>query len=68
MHLSITCRSVNIIYYLKCDMSNKKETYIEKTVRDFNVGFKYQMKQHISEFREGDSTFNFLGHVFSFGL
>ena len=46
-------------------MSNKKETYIGKTVRDFNVGFKSQMKQHISKFRESDSTFKFSGHVFS---
>ena len=28
----IECDSVNMIYYLKCKMCNKKETYIKKTI------------------------------------
>ena len=64
MRLSITCKSINVIYSLKCYISNKKETYIGKTVRDFSVGFKSQVKQ-LSEFREGESTFKISGHVFS---
>ena len=63
----ITCRSINMIYYLKCNLTDKKETYIGETVRDFNVGLKSQMKQHILEFRECDSTFKFSGHVFICG-
>ena len=28
------CRSVNVIYYLKCKMCNKKETYTGKAIGD----------------------------------
>ena len=64
----VTCRSVNIIYYLKCNMCKKKETYIEKTVGDNIVGFKSRMNQHISENRTGDLTYNFPIHVYKCGL
>ena len=30
----IDCNSVNVIYYLKCKICNKKETYIVKTIGD----------------------------------
>lgn len=33
--LSITCRSINMIYYLKCNMSNRKKT------RKNSQGFRY---------------------------
>ena len=33
-----TCGSVNVIYYLRFNIWNKKETYIEKTVRTFMLG------------------------------
>ena len=36
--LNNTCGSVNIIYYLRFNIWNKKETYIEITVRAFMLG------------------------------
>ena len=52
----ITCRSITIIYCLKCNMCKKKETYIGKIVGDNIVGFTSRMNQHISDSRTGDST------------
>ena len=64
----VTCRSTNIIYYLKCNMWKKKETYIGKTVGDNIVGFKSRMNQHISDSRTGVSTCKFPIHVYKCGL
>ena len=36
----VTCRDINVIYYLKCNMCDRKETYFGKTVGDNVVGFK----------------------------
>ena len=58
----VTCRSINVIYYLKCNMCKKKETYIGKTVGDNIVGFKSRMNQHISDSRTGVSTCKFPMH------
>ena len=55
----VTCRSINIIYYLKCNMCKKKETYIGKTVAHNIVGFKSRMNQHITDSKTGDSTCKF---------
>ena len=44
------------MYYLKCNISKKKETYIGKTVDDNILGFKSRMTQQISDSRTGDST------------
>ena len=63
-----TSRSVNIMYYLKCNISKKKETYIGKTVDDNILGFKSRMTQQISDSRTGDSTWKFLMHVYKCGL
>ena len=41
----IDCRSVNVIYYLKCKMCNEKEIYIGKTIGDNTKGFKVRMNQ-----------------------
>ena len=41
--------SVNVIYYLKCKMCNKKETYIGKTIRDNTKGFKVRINQNIKK-------------------
>ena len=65
---NITCRDVNIIYYLKCNMCNHKTTYIGKTIGDISVGFKSRMNQHISESRDGISTCKFPRHVYNCGL
>ena len=51
----VTCRSINIIYYLKCNMCKKKETYIGKNVGDNTVELKSKMSQHISDSRTGVS-------------
>ena len=55
----VTCRSINIIYYLKCNMCKKKETYIGKTVAHNIVGCKSRMNQHITDSKTGDSTCKF---------
>ena len=64
----VTCRSINMIYYLKCNMCKKKETYIGKTVGDNIVGFKSRMNQHISDSRTEDSTCKFPIHNYKCGL
>ena len=51
----VTCRSINIIYYLKCNMCKKKETYIGKNAGDNTVELKSKMSQHISDSRTGVS-------------
>ena len=63
-----TCRSINIIYYLKCNMCKKKETYIGKTVGDNIFGFKSRMNQHISDSRTGVSACKFSIHFYKGGL
>ena len=65
---NITCKDINVIYYLKCNMCNKKTTYIGKTIGDLTVGFKSRMNQHISESRTGISTCKFPRHVYNCGL
>ena len=36
----VTCRNINEIYYLKCNICDHKETYIGKTVDNNVVGCK----------------------------
>ena len=62
------CHSVNVIYYLKCKMCNKKETYIGKTIGDNAKGFKVRINQRISDCRKGDSTCKFPRHVNDCGI
>ena len=47
---NITCRSRNIIYYLKCKLC-MYETHIGKTIGDQIDGFKTRMNSHITESR-----------------
>ena len=63
-----TCRSINIIYYLKYSTHTKEKTYIEKTVGDNIVEFKSRMNQHISDNRKGVSTCKFPIHVYKCSL
>ena len=51
--------SVSVIYYLKCKMCNKKETYIWKTIGDNAKGFKVRINQHICDCKTGVSTCKF---------
>ena len=62
------CHSVNVIYYLKCKMCNKKETYIGKTKEDNTKGFKVRINQYISDCKTGDSTCKFPRHVYDCGI
>ena len=64
----VTSRSINIIYYLKCNLCKKKKTYIGKTICENIIGFKSTMNQHISDSRTGDSTCRFRIHVYKCGL
>ena len=43
----VTCRDINVIYYLKCNTCDHKEKYVRKTVDDNVVGFKSRINQHI---------------------
>ena len=49
----IDCYLVNIIYYLKCKMCNKKEIYIGKTIGDNSKEFEIRINQHIFDFKTG---------------
>ena len=49
----VTCRYINVIYYLKCNICADKETYIGQTVGDHVVHFKSSINQHISDCRTG---------------
>ena len=62
------CHSVSVIYYLKSNMCNKKETYIGKTIRGNTKGFKVRINQHISDCKTGISTCKFLRHVCDCGI
>ena len=37
-----SCRSIKIVYYLKCNMCSKTEMYIGKTVDDNIIGFNLE--------------------------
>ena len=63
LHSHVTCRDINVIYYLKCNMYDHKETYIGKTVGDNVFGFKSRINQYISDCRTGISTCKFPIHV-----
>ena len=54
----ITCRSVNVIYYLKCIYCNT--SYIDKT-----NNFRLRMNNHISSCKSGMSDNIFDNHVFN---
>ena len=64
----VTCRSINIIYYLKCNTCKKKETYIGKTIGDNIVGFKSRTNHLISDSRTWVSTCKLTIHVYKCGL
>ena len=57
VHSHVTCRYINVIYYLKCNMYDHKETYIETTVDDNVGGFKSKINQPNSDCRTGTSVF-----------
>ena len=64
--------SVNVVYYLKCKICNKKETYIAKTIVVNAKGFKSgKMKgtnQHIFYCKTGVLTCKFPRHVYDCGI
>ena len=60
----VTCRDINVLYYLKCNTYDHKETYIGKTFGDNVVGFKSRINQHISDCRTGISTCKFPMHAY----
>ena len=64
LHSQVTCRNINVIYYLKCNTCDHKETYIGKTVGDNAVGFKSRINQYISDCRTGTSSCKFLIHIY----
>ena len=59
----VTCRDINVMYYLKCNMRDHKKTYIGKTVGNNTVGFKSRINHHISDSRTGISTCKFPIHL-----
>ena len=54
METLVTSRDINVIYYLKCNMCDHKET-----VGNNVVGFKSRINQHISDCRTDISTCKF---------
>ena len=60
----VTCRHINVVYYLKCNRCEHKETYIGKTVGDNVAGFKSRINKHISDCR----TAKLLIHVYHCAL
>ena len=60
----VTCRDINVIYYLKCNVCDHKEMYIGKMVGNNVVGFKSRINQHISSCRTCTSTCKFHIHVY----
>ena len=64
IHKDINCHSVNVIYYLKCDMCSEKETYIGKPIGDTVKDSKVRIEQHISDGKTGNS----LRHISSCGV
>ena len=62
----ITCSTVSIFYYLKCNMC-KLETYIIKAIVDANIGSKTRMSNDIPESRTCISSCKFPKHVYQCG-
>ena len=42
----ITRRDINVIYYLKCNMCDHKETHTGKAIGNNVFGFKSRISQH----------------------
>ena len=59
----VTCRDINVIYDLKCNMCDHKETYMVKTVGENVVGFKSRINQDISDCRTDITIWKFPIHV-----
>ena len=53
---NITCRSRNVIYYLKCKLC-MYETHIRKTIGDHVHGFKTRVNNHITKSRSENFPF-----------
>ena len=66
--MEIDCHSVNVIYYLKCKMCNKKEAYVGKTVGDNTKEVKVRINQDISDCKTGVLTCTFPRHVCDCGI
>ena len=64
----VTCRDMNVMYYLECNICEHKVTYIGKTVDRNVVGFKSRIDQRNSDCRTGISTCKFLIHVYHFAM
>ena len=60
----VTCRVINVIYYLKCNVCDHKEPYIGKMTGNNVAGFKSRINQHIRDCRPGTSNCNFVIHVY----
>ena len=63
-----TCRDINVIYYLKCNMCGHKETYIGNTVGDNFVGFKSRINQPITDCKTSIFTFKFPIHAYHYAM
>ena len=61
VHRETDCHSASVIYYLKCNMCNKKEAYIGK-IGDYTKGFKVRInQQHISDCKIGEVATSCMG-------
>ena len=62
------CHSVNVIYSLKCNMCNEKETYIGKTKGGNAKGFNIRINQQIFDCKTEVLTCKFRCHVYDCGV
>ena len=61
---SITLKSANVIYSLKCNMCSNRDLHW-KDCRLVNAGFKSQINHHILDCTDDDPRCKFLRHEFS---
>ena len=63
-----TCKEINVIYYLKCNMCDHKETYNWKKVGSNVVGSKSRFNQHVNDCRTGTSACKFPINVYHYAM
>ena len=59
----ITCDSINVLYFLTCNMCNGNTTKLGKT----STSFRARLNNHVSSCRTGETSDIFDKHVFSCG-
>ena len=53
----VICRDLTVLYYLKCNICDRKEMFFGKIIGDNVADFKSRINQDISECRTGIYTY-----------